>query len=92
MSLFSSPEISQKCNQIDAREAIEKVNSILDKITFVVLEGNVENEKSKLVGVQLILLQKALATLKQGDLRIIQKSIVSYDDLPTASQNDKVKR
>ncbi|KAG8195222.1 hypothetical protein JTE90_027963 [Oedothorax gibbosus] len=89
---INEEQINEKCHLADPRKAIEQVKSLLQEITSIVVEGNVESEKSKLVGEKLILLQKALTVMKQGDLRIIKKSVVTYDELESASLEDKVKR
>ncbi|GBN46292.1 DNA-directed RNA polymerase subunit alpha [Araneus ventricosus] len=84
--------IAKFCGHSNKSNPVTAVQNLLQDVAEIVVKADLGNKTSELLGEKVFLLREGLVALKQIDLRHIGESIVSYHNLPDATDIDQVKR
>ncbi|GFX48337.1 transposable element Tc3 transposase [Trichonephila clavipes] len=72
---------------------VEKMaNKLLQDSAEIVAKADLKSVESNLLGEEIMILRKLLTFLRQLGLRHIEETVVKYNELPQASDVDKIKR
>ncbi|PRD34055.1 UNVERIFIED_CONTAM: hypothetical protein NCL1_15783 [Trichonephila clavipes] len=66
-------------------------NKLLQDSAEIVAKADLKSQESNLLGEEIMILRKLLTFLKQLGLRHIEETVVKYNELPQASDVDKIK-
>ncbi|CAL1274403.1 unnamed protein product [Larinioides sclopetarius] len=84
--------IVKLCGNSKKSDPVIAVQNLLQEVAEIVVKADLSNKTSELLGEKVFLLRKGLIALKQIDFRHIGESIVSYHNLPKATEIEQVKR
>ena len=87
---FLETEISDKCD--DPVEAVEAAKRLMKEIAEIIVQGNLQNKESTIVGEKIILLKRTFSKLKIADFKSLSREISPKESLKTAQEEEKVKR